>query len=97
MGDSNTTCAAVTPFESLAYPTDDLHRHQRMAAKLKEIVLDADSLETENLRPDSRPGLLVAVRGGVYSQRIPDYSALMKMHRDRPFPLVFSGNRSRYS
>jgi hypothetical protein len=51
--------------EDLAHPGGQLGHHQRVAAELEEIVVDADPLDPQQLAPDSRQDLLdrIARRG----------------------------------
>src|SRR5438046_155056 len=47
--------------ELVAYTRSNLHSQQRVAAKLKEVVINANSIEAEHLSPDSGPRLLHSV------------------------------------
>ncbi len=49
--------------ECVAQPRDNLRRHQRMAAKIEEIVVEPDAGDAQHLGPDAGHRLLHAVDG----------------------------------
>ena len=48
--------------KDLPHPRNDLHRHQRMSAEREEVVVAADFVDRQQLRPDRAQSFFCRVR-----------------------------------
>ncbi|PEH80680.1 hypothetical protein CRM95_20845 [Burkholderia gladioli] len=75
----------------LADPPEQLHRHQRMAAQLEELVVAADPLQVQQVLPDrGDPGLGLVERRLVLAR---DHRARIGLGQGAAIQLAVGGQR----